>query len=307
MTRHSWRVGTAAAMLLAATPAVMGQSRPATDIRHHAPQRATIDGSVVTAWNATALQFLTPATFASTRILAMTHLAIYDTVVAVTHHGRPYAIAASAPLDTSAEAAVSAAAHRVLVDQVPAQAAGLDAAFAAALAGIPDGAAKADGIAVGEFVASHILALRSGDVLGPASYSQSEAPGVWQPAGDGYNSGVAATTWPGLTPFALRQTSQFRPPPPPALTSREYALNEIECDADPRPDQRRLLLVRERPDTLQRAGAPAGHTAPAQSLRRGAVLRVVQRRPGGHLDGVLRYEVRLQFLEAYRRHPRCRG
>jgi len=130
-----------------------------------------------------------------------------------------------APRWTSAEAAVASAAHTVLVNQLPAQAAGLDAAYDAALAAIPDGIQKANGIALGEFVANRIIALRAADVLGPATYSQPMAPGVWQPSGDGYNTGVVATTWPSLTPFALRSTRQFRAPPPPALTSPEYAVN----------------------------------------------------------------------------------
>jgi len=179
----------------------------------------------VTDWNSIALQFLAPATFSATRILAMTHLAIYDSVEAITQDHEPYAVHVRAPRWTSAEAAVASAAHTVLVNQLPAQAAGLDAAYDAALAAIPDGIQKANGIALGEFVANRIIALRAADVLGPATYSQPMAPGVWQPSGDGYNTGVVATTWPSLTPFALRSTRQFRAPPPPALTSPEYAVN----------------------------------------------------------------------------------
>ncbi len=194
---------------------------------YSAKMRATMPptASTVTDWNAIALQFLAPATFSSTRILAMTHLAIYDSVMAITHDHEPYAVSVRAPRWTSAEAAVAAAAHKVLVNQLPAQAAGLDGAYDAALAAIPDGIQKANGIALGEFVANRILELRAADVLGPATYSQPMAPGVWQPSGDGYNTGVVATTWPSLTPFALRSTRQFRAPRPPALTSREYAIN----------------------------------------------------------------------------------
>jgi len=49
-------------------------------------------GSAVTDWNAIALQFLAPATFSATRILAMTHLAIYDSVEAITQDHEPYAV-----------------------------------------------------------------------------------------------------------------------------------------------------------------------------------------------------------------------
>jgi hypothetical protein len=223
MTRSVWLSAAAALSVLSGTPAAVAQASPAPT---HAPDVSLpLDGALVTGWNATALQFLSPATFVSTRILAMTHLAIYDSLIAITHDGQPYAVSIDAPHDTSAAAAVAAAAHRVLVNQVPAQAASYDAAYAAALAAIPDGLAKTNGLALGEFIATQILALRSGDVLGPAAYSQPAAPGVWQPVGDGYNTPAVATTWPNLTPFVLRRTSQFRAPRPPALSSRLYAAN----------------------------------------------------------------------------------
>lgn len=224
MTRHSWLIA-ASALVLFSPPIVMAGPMVPAPTHHHRCEPATLGGSSILSWNQTALQFLTPSTPVSTRILAMTHLAIYDAVVAITGCGEPYAVSPTAPADTSVEAAVSAAAHRVLVAQVPAQAAAFDAAYVAALAAIPDGPAKTDGMALGEIVAAGMLALRSGDVLGPAVYSQPAGPGVWQPSGDGYNTGVVATTWPALTPFGLRTTSQFRAPRPPALTSLEYAVN----------------------------------------------------------------------------------
>jgi membrane-associated phospholipid phosphatase len=225
MTRHLWLPAAAALSLLSGTHQAAAQP-VSSHVRPNPPEISTaVDGSAVVAWNATALQFLPAGTAVSTRILAMTHVAIYDAVIAITHAGEPYAVPATAPLETSPEAAVAAAAHRVLVDQLPAAAGGFDTAYADALSAIPDDVSKTNGVALGELVAAQILALRSADVLGPAFYSQPEAPGTWQPVGDGYNTGVAATTWPDLAPFALRRTSQFRPPPPPALTSALYALN----------------------------------------------------------------------------------
>ena len=40
----------------------------------------------------------------------------------------------------------------------------------------------------------------------------------------------SSTHWPSVTPFALTRANQFRPGPPPALTSERYsdALNEVE-------------------------------------------------------------------------------
>jgi PAP2 superfamily len=226
MTRSSRRTSAAVLILiLGSAPSVVHAREPGPRVDRSIQAMAPGDGTVVNDWNATALRFLTPATFLSTRILAMMHLAIFDSVIAVTRDYEPYVVAVKAPRPTSADAAVASAAHKVLVNQLPALAADLDAAYAASLAAIPDGIHKTNGMALGEFVADRIIAIRSADVLGPATYSQPAAPGVWQPSGDGYNTGVVATTWPLLTPFALRSTRQFRAPPPPALASVEYATN----------------------------------------------------------------------------------
>jgi hypothetical protein len=226
MRRIFWQAGAAVMVLgcggTSPGPQPSEPNRVEANLAHSNPVG---NAFAVTDWNATAVQFLPPSTPVSTRILAMTHLAIYDSVMAISHEYEPYAVAVRAPEGTSAEAAVAAAAHKVLVNQLPTQTAGFDSAYSTSLSAIPDGVAKTDGIVLGEFVAEWILFLRSGDVLGPASYSQPQAPGVWQPSGDGYNSGVVATTWPSLRPFALRSANQFRAPPPPALSSSEYVAN----------------------------------------------------------------------------------
>lgn len=70
--------------------------------------------------------------------------------MAVDEGYQPFAVDADAPPGTSAEAAVAASAHRILVHYLPAQApAILDPAYATSLAGIADGQAKSDGVAVG--------------------------------------------------------------------------------------------------------------------------------------------------------------
>src|SRR5262249_13733328 len=87
-----------------------------------------------------------PATQA-TRIRAMTHAAIHDALKAIDRRYKPYALDRLAEPGASPEAAVAAAAHDVLVAQIPTQKATLDTAFASSLAGIPDGAAKTRGVA----------------------------------------------------------------------------------------------------------------------------------------------------------------
>src|SRR5262249_22367227 len=54
-------------------------------------------------------------------------------------------------------------------------------------------------------------------------------PGDWRPTLPAF-APAQTPQWPAVTPFALDSGSQFRPPPPPALTSAEYtaAFNEVK-------------------------------------------------------------------------------
>jgi hypothetical protein len=163
--------------------------------------------------------------------MGIVHAAIYDAALAVDGRGyQPYALALRAPRGTSAAAAVATAAHHTLIGLQPSlgltpeQQAILDGDYAAYLAAIPDDAAKADGIAVGERIAAAVLARRAQDgrERNP-SIADLDPP----PAGPGvWNAGTAPALGlrlPGLRPLALRRASQFRPPGPLRLTSERYA------------------------------------------------------------------------------------
>src|SRR5215475_3729138 len=95
--------------------------------------------------------------------VAMAHVAMHDALNAIDRRYEPYAYDVVAPRGASPEAAVAAAAHDVLIARIPNQKASLDAALAAALAAIPDGRAKADGIASGRAAAVAILVRRADD------------------------------------------------------------------------------------------------------------------------------------------------
>ncbi len=174
----------------------------------------------------------TPAPFA-TRIAAITHAAVYDSVNALTRTHEPLYVDTLAHPKASREAAVAAAAHRALTALIPApaQVAAFDAKLAASLATVPDGKAEDDGVALGRFVADQILALRANDgsvnTLPP--YTGSTEPGKWRPTTAGANG--REPHWPGVTPFALASGDQFRPAAPAALTSDEYtaAFNEVKA------------------------------------------------------------------------------
>src|SRR4029077_1460866 len=82
----------------------------------------------------------------------------------------------------------------------------------------------------GETVANAVLAWRSADgSSGVVPYTPGPGPGVWQPTPPAFLPALGPQ-WPLVTPFAMTSGSQFRPPPPPALTSAEYtaAFNEVK-------------------------------------------------------------------------------
>jgi hypothetical protein len=191
---------------------------------------------VVIDWNVIA----TDAAFAAgknaleqSRIYAMTHAAIHDALNAIDRRYRPYALDRRAEPNASAEAAVAAAAHDVLVAQLPTQRATLDASYAASLAGIADGPAKAGGVAIGQAAAAAILALRSADgSTAPMPYTPGAAPGAYQLTPPNFAPAVLPG-WGAVTPFALKSGAQFRPATPKFfdLTSAEYAADYNEVKA----------------------------------------------------------------------------
>jgi hypothetical protein len=165
--------------------------------------------------------------------MGIVHAAIYDAAVAIEGGYEPYAIALAAPADTSPAAAIATAAHHTLIGLQPqlglspTQQATLDNDYIVYLAAISDGAAKTNGIAIGEQVAAAVLALRANDGreknptvadLDPPA----PGPGVWQPD---LSRPVLGLRLPGIRPLALESASQFRPDGPNPLTSEEYALD----------------------------------------------------------------------------------
>ncbi len=97
--------------------------------------------------------------------MGIVHAAIYDAVVAIEGGYRPFAIAPHVPPKASVDAAVAAAAHRVLVGRFHDQQFDLDGVYEVYLSGIPDGEAKTNGIQVGEEVGLGMLQLRANDGL----------------------------------------------------------------------------------------------------------------------------------------------
>lgn len=162
--------------------------------------------------------------------IAFVQAAVYDAAVAIQGGYRPYQVRLARLPDASIDAAVATAAHHVLVNYFPAQQAELDADYAAALAAVPEGAAKTAGVSVGQATAAGLIARRQGDGLeANTGFSMpAPGPGVWQlPDGQ-----APMTPWAAkLRPFMLQSPEQFRPGPPAALNSRAWAadFNEVKA------------------------------------------------------------------------------
>ena len=198
-------------------------------------------GDVILDWNASLLNVIRDWTTTSNdpylnrivterppvaaRNLAMVHVAMYDAVNGILATHQPYHVQTPGPQNASPVAAAAAAAERVAAQlyKDADDRAVFSASLAEALATVPDGLAKTQGIAYGQLVGDAILALRSNDGA-PAvvPYTPGTEPGQWQRTFPDYLPPLLPQ-WPHVRPFAIPNAVDFRPAPPPALDSAEYA------------------------------------------------------------------------------------
>jgi hypothetical protein len=195
------------------------------------PQSARAD--VVTDWNMTAISAGQAAGQPNPRLsrnMAVVHAAIYDAINAIDRRHTAYAVDTPAKPGASLEAAAVAAAYGILTELYWSQTAAFDVALEASLAAIPDGPARADGVAVGAEVARKLMALRKDDRSNATvTYTPKSGPGVYQLTPPAFAPAVLPH-WDRVTPFLLRRADQFQPAGPPALNSAEFAkdLNEVK-------------------------------------------------------------------------------
>src|ERR1700752_865026 len=193
----------------------------------------------VVEWNKTLLVILRtqgaqPATVHPTRSFAMMHAAIYDAVNAIDRSHEPYLVELSRlPETSSQDAAASVAAHDVLSALYPAFQAALDSQLSQELAALPADANTTQGEDVGHAVAAAILDLRSddGSAAQPIPFVFINAPGRYQSTPPNFPPQPQFTHWSHVTPFILSRADQFRPGPPPALTTDTYAdsFNQVKA------------------------------------------------------------------------------
>ena len=196
---------------------------------------AAARADVVLDWNAIAARTVIPgqSPFHQARLMAITQLAVFEAVNSVTGEYEPYLdISIVAPPVASADAAAIAAAYKVLKNYFPANT-DIDNDRAAALADIPDGLAKTNGIAVGEAAADAMILRRLSDGSSPAASfvpTLTDA-GQWQWTVGCPAAGGQFYQWAHVTPFGIGDVADFLLPQPPALTSNEYAKDYLELQS----------------------------------------------------------------------------
>jgi hypothetical protein len=189
-----------------------------------APARA----DVVTDWNMTTNDLVAKdiGNNPKLRTLAMVHVAISDAINTVQNrYTRVIATLPAAP-GASVEAAAATAAWHILTQIYPKEKAKIEEAYATSLKAIPEGPAKSEGITLGMEVAKAVQADRATDgTSAPDTYRPRTTPGAYVP--------TTLPLWEQYArakPWVLKSADQFRPGPPPALSSAEWArdYNEVK-------------------------------------------------------------------------------
>jgi hypothetical protein len=161
--------------------------------------------------------------------------AVYDAATKIDHRYVPYHQFSAGAGNASIEAAVISAAYNTLVHYLGDPGGTLFAKYVTSIGALPNNQYTARGIAVGQAAAADIEGLRANDGRNAAiSTVFGMGPlqaGLWSLPNTPGSLQIAQTPWLAfMHPFMLNSTAQFRAPPPPALTSSQYAtdLNETE-------------------------------------------------------------------------------
>jgi hypothetical protein len=194
-----------------------------------APVPACAD--VITDWDDKALVLVTPMTavgatspYMAQRMMAMVHAAMFDAVNSIERRYQPYLVQLPADPATSKETAAAAAAAALLATINEKTAAEVRTVLTTYLASIPDGAAKSNGVKLGEAIAVKLLDARANDGSdAPDDYRPRTAPGVYVPTAI-----TISTMWATMKPFVMDKASLFRPDPPIALEGKEWAADYNE-------------------------------------------------------------------------------
>lgn len=194
-------------------------------------QPATAHANEVTDWNTHAAKLLNEQSpVEQARSLAMVQVAVHDALNAIERRYEPYVFNGHSHR-ASAEAAVATATVETLMALLPASSVELDALYTQALAVIPAGRAKRNGVKLGRAAAQAIVSQRSGDDVAGAltkPYIAGERPGDYRATPP--DNVVLGAGWGEIPTFVMPRASTFRPPPPLRLRGKRYAkdYNEVK-------------------------------------------------------------------------------
>lgn len=202
---------------------------PVTLAKHdHEDSRASgnASGAVIVAWNQLAYEVAFAEdqfrTFKGQRAIAMVHLAQHDALNSIAARFDPYVFRQETS-NANPQVAAAQAARDILVDQYPAAQAQIDALLEQQVSTVASSSRKGLGVKLGHAAAAAILEARRTDGWSVEGvYESVTTPGAYQTTPDWQGF----VLHPGLAhakPFFLDSSSQLRPGPPPALTSRSYA------------------------------------------------------------------------------------
>jgi hypothetical protein len=231
---------------------------------------AGASADVITDWNTTAYQVMQVANVTgapSARTLAIMHVSMADAVNTVQNRYTRYAYKGKVLSGASPEAAAISAARSALLALYPAQQKMIEDAYAVSMRAIADTPAKQAGVALGAEAAAAVVAERADDNTSiPDTHRPLTTPGVWIPTTPPLTAQYARAK-----PWGFDAADRFRPGPPPALTSAEYArdYNETKSLGGARSTQR----TPEQSETVKYWSQPNLGLAWHQSARQLAAAR----------------------------------
>ncbi len=159
------------------------------------------------------------------RTIALAQSAVYEAVNAITRRYPRDLVDLGPTKGAAVDAAIAAASHTVLLHEAIAQRTPLETAYQKMLARIPENEASRAGIALGERAAQDVLQKHKDDIGPIEPYRPLTSPGVYVPTTFPLGYSVAQHK-----PWFLQSAAQFRPGPPPALSSALWArdYNEVK-------------------------------------------------------------------------------
>ncbi|QBQ54248.1 hypothetical protein [Nitrosococcus wardiae] len=195
---------------------------------------------VVMEWNLATLNLIKdkniPASQFGSRLIAMVHIAMFDTINGVQPEYSPFLVDGTRPKLIFPEAAAATAAYTILSTLYPAEKDSFEALYREQLSWLSDNSGLSRlAVRYGERIAQAVLEWRQDDGSGQAAAGSAVYPdgtelGEWRRTPPAYMN-PRLPGWGNVTPFAMTSGDQFRLIGPPPLDSYEYACDYNEVKA----------------------------------------------------------------------------